>query len=382
MNSPAARRPSTAVYVAAFIVTGMVTTMLGPVLPELLETWHLSDSAAGLLFTAQFSGSLGAGAASGLIVSRIGDARTLTLGYAAMCGGVLALAAGGYSTGVAGAFAAGIGMGLVIPPTNLLVARSAGDRAASALGTLNLAWGIGAAFWPFAVSAAMRFAGRQLALAALALLCAAASARILQTPRPRDDGGGASLPDGASSSSRVALFAVLIWLYSGTEMALGGWLPELARRLTVATTAGSAAFGAAFWGGLSAGRAVIAVKLDRRYEDLSIFVGLALTATSLVLLLIVPSEAAVLVAAALSGIGLGPVFPVTAAAVSREIPIRLAGPLLALGSLGAATVPWIVGAISDRSQSLATGVGSLFVALGILAVLHTRRVRRRSDNGN
>ena len=144
--------------------------MLGPILPELLETWHLSDSAAGALFTAQFSGSLGAGALSGFLVSRIGDRRTLALGYGTMCAGLLAIAAGAHASGVAGAFAAGVGMGCVIPPTNLLVARGRPDRAASALGVLNLSWGIGAAAWPLVVSATVRLGAMRPALVGLALL--------------------------------------------------------------------------------------------------------------------------------------------------------------------------------------------------------------------
>src|SRR6476619_2014681 len=368
---------STAAPVAAFVVTGMVTTVLGPILPELLETWHLSDSAAGALFTAQFSGSLGAGALSGFLVSRIGDRRTLGLGYGTMCAGLLAIAAGAHASGVAGAFAAGVGMGCVIPPTNLLVARGRPDRAASALGVLNLSWGIGAAAWPLVVSATVRLGAMRPALVGLALLCAAASLAVLALVRDPDAVGTDPRSAAPVPVARVALFGVLIWLYSGTEMALGGWLPELARRLpSAASTAGSAAVGAAFWGGLSAGRAAISVRLDRRYEDPAVFAGIALASCSLVFLIPAHADVMVLAAAALGGIGLGPIFPVTVAAVSRETPVRIAGPLLAMGSLGGATVPWLVGAISDTSRSLATGVASLLAALGILATLHVFRVMR------
>jgi fucose permease len=355
----------------------MVTTVLGPILPELLETWHLSDSAAGALFTAQFSGSLSAGALSGFLVSRIGDRRTLGLGYGTMCAGLLAIAAGAHASGVAGAFAAGVGMGCVIPPTNLLVARGRPDRAASALGVLNLSWGIGAAAWPLVVSATVRIGAMRPALVGLALLCAAASLAVLALVRDPDAVGTDPRSAAPVPVARVALFGVLIWLYSGTEMALGGWLPELARRLpSAASTAGSAAVGAAFWGGLSAGRAAISVRLDRRYEDPAVFAGIALASCSLVFLITAHADVMVLAAAALGGIGLGPIFPVTVAAVSRETPVRIAGPLLAMGSLGGATVPWLVGAISDTSRSLATGVASLLAALGILATLHVFRVMR------
>ena len=222
---------STAAPVAAFVVTGMVTTVFGPILPELLESWHLSDSAAGALFTAQFSGSLTAGALSGLLVSRIGDRRTLALGYATMCAGLLAISAGAHAAGVAGAFAAGVGMGCVIPPTNLLVARGRPDRAASALGVLNLSWGIGAAAWPLVVSAALRLGAMRPALVGLALLCAAASLAVLAFVRGPDAVATDPRLAAPVTMARVGLFGVLIWLYSGTEMALGGWLPELARRL-------------------------------------------------------------------------------------------------------------------------------------------------------
>src|SRR4051794_5932535 len=125
---------STSSFVAGFVLTGMVTTVLGPILPELLIAWHLTDAAGGALFTAQFTGSVSAGLVSGFIVARLGDARTLAIGYALMAVGLLALAGGGYAWGVAGACLAGLGMGCVIPPTNLLVARERPERAAAALG--------------------------------------------------------------------------------------------------------------------------------------------------------------------------------------------------------------------------------------------------------
>jgi fucose permease len=193
----------------------------------------------------------------------------------------------------------------------------------------------------------------------------------------RDGHRSGDVIPGSAPPARIALFAALILLYSGTEMALGGWLPALAHRLSAAaSSARSATVGAAFWVGLSGGRVLIAVRLDRRYEDASVFAGLALTSCAIVLLVTARTEAIVLAAAVLSGLGLGPVFPVTAAALSREVPTRMAGPLLALGALGGATVPWMVGFISDASRSLATGVASLLAALAVLAALHLRRRRR------
>jgi fucose permease len=56
--------------------------------------------------------------------------------------------------------------------------------------------------------------------------------------------------------------------------------------------------------------------------------------------------------------------------------------MIALGSVGAATVPWLVGAISSRTGSLSSGLSALLVLLTVLVGLHVMRVaevaRRRT----
>ena len=41
-----------------FFVAGVATVMLGPLLPSLIERWHIQDAQAGTLFTASFAGQL------------------------------------------------------------------------------------------------------------------------------------------------------------------------------------------------------------------------------------------------------------------------------------------------------------------------------------
>src|SRR4051812_487444 len=108
---PARVRPSTLVYICAFALTGMVTTVLGPILPDLLTRWNMSDGAAGALFTAEFIGGVSGGSVSGLLAERFGDRRTLALGYGTMVFGLLALATGGHAVGVLGALVCGLGFG-------------------------------------------------------------------------------------------------------------------------------------------------------------------------------------------------------------------------------------------------------------------------------
>jgi len=174
----------------------------------------------------------------------------------------------------------------------------------------------------------------------------------------------------------LAIFGLCIVLYTRTEAAFGGWITEHARRLAGdGSTVAWEAAASAFWGGLTGGRAVVAVWLAGRLENTAVFCGLAAVAVAIASLLMAPGTAFVLGAAAVCGAGLAPVFPVTIAALAREFPTRVAGPMVALGAVGAGTLPWVVGAISDRTGSLSSGLGALLASVAMLVVLHALRVR-------
>jgi len=362
---------------AGFILTGIVNTVLGPVLPWLTARWSLSDAAAGLLFTVQFAGGLAGGAVSGLIAARAGDGSTIAAGYTLMGAGLAGLALGGHAAGVAGMCVTGVGLGLVIPTTNLIVARLAPERSAAALGALNLCWGIGAALWPLLVALSTPIPGVR---AAMLMVCAIIVGTAVQIAParfpPQAVSGGATSDARAFSLARLAIFGLCIVLYTGTEAAFGGWITEHARRLGgEASTVRWEAAASAFWGGLTGGRAVVAVWLAGRLENAAVFCGLTAAGVAIATLLMVPGAVSVLGAAAVCGFSLAPVFPVTVAALARELPTRVAGPMVALGMVGAGTLPWVVGAISDRTGSLSSGLGALLASVAMLVVLHALRVK-------
>jgi fucose permease len=129
-----------------------------------------------------------------------------------------------------------------------------------------------------------------------------------------------------------------------------------------------------FWGGLAAGRGLVAVGLTPRFENAALFTGLLLVGTAIATLLVVAGLSPVFAVAVACGLGLAPSFPVTMAALSREVPPNVAQPMIALGSLGAALVPWLVGAISSRTGSLSSGLSALLALLAVVVVLQIVRV--------
>src|SRR4030088_1153452 len=70
-----------------FVVTGIVTTLIGPILPILIGRWSLTDQRAGLFFTAQFCGSMAGVGSLGWLIKR-GYRHALVCGFSLIAAGV------------------------------------------------------------------------------------------------------------------------------------------------------------------------------------------------------------------------------------------------------------------------------------------------------
>jgi fucose permease len=77
-------RPLTVAANAAFVPIGIVTVLLGPLLPTLSAKWTLNYTQAGSLFTVQFLASTVGVALSGLCVSRWGFRFAIKIGLLGM----------------------------------------------------------------------------------------------------------------------------------------------------------------------------------------------------------------------------------------------------------------------------------------------------------
>src|SRR6202051_297872 len=135
----------------AFLPTGILTTLLGPMLPLLLARWAMNDTQAGNLFLVQFLAMLFGVQLSGVLLTRWGYRPAFLAGLLLMAGGVATLYLGSHLQGLISVAMYGLGLGLIVPTDNLLIAElstgveansSAGSRA-SAVSLLNFFWGVG-----------------------------------------------------------------------------------------------------------------------------------------------------------------------------------------------------------------------------------------------
>ena len=291
----------TAVAHAAFIPTGIVTVLLGPVLPSLSARWSLSDAQAGEFFTAQFLTSIAGVALSGALVPRWGYKAVIVLGLLFMAAGVGTLPIGSRLLGMAAVACYGLGLGLIIPACNLLVAELNPGRRTAAVSLLNFSWTVGAVACPFLLAPFQRkglISPFFYVLAGFVLLVAACIARV-SFPPPHKSGEDASAeatkPLLAMLRTPVAVvLAVLFFVYVGTENAMGGWLASYAKRLSGSGGTIWVTVPSFFYAGLLANRALAPAFLRRVSEIWLARISMGVALLGLVTLLSAQSMAVII----------------------------------------------------------------------------------------
>lgn len=383
-RSTAPIRPLLSLH-AGFVLTGMVTTLLGPVLPLLIARWKLDDVHAGLLFTAQFTASVLGVLLSSRLLMRYGYRSCLVLGFACMGAGVAALGTGPWTLGMIAAGVYGLGLGLTIPATNLLVAEANPLRSSAALSLLNLAWGAGAVLLPLLATAMERIHHLEwllLGLGAGAMLFsgwfqATVGSRSLPVISPKDRGPRPRL--GSADWQALAILGLLFFLYVGTENGLGGWVAAYTRRMDAAPAAW-AVMPAFFWGALLLGRALAPLVLRQENEIRLARAGVLTAALGGLIVLFSVRFSGIAAGASLAGLGLSAVFPITIARVSFRFgrsASRYVGPMFALGGLGGATLPWLIGFTSDHLGGLRAGLWiPVLCSLAMFALYLSRSLTR------
>ncbi len=359
----------------AFVLTGVVTTFLGPLLPALAARWRLADAQTGSFFTAQFMGSLVGAGLTVLILPRRGFRFTLALGYLLMAVGTRGLLSVEWRMALISTVVYGVGLGLAIPASNLLVSAASEGRRAAAVSILNFCWGLGAVTAPLIVAAAERQGTLWRSVATLALVLLLVAAVITIVP-VREAASPSSHPRSrwrnVSGRKFIVAVAAMFFLYVGIETSLSGWIATLMKRLPTGLAPAWLPAPTAFWSGLVAGRGIAPLALHRFGERSTAVTGLAATVLATGLLMVTSSRQWVLGAILTAGLGLSAVFPITVALLSRfgEMEQRIAGLMFALAGLGGATVPWFVGLISTAYGSLQAALAIPLLAGVVLLTLH------------
>ncbi len=348
---------------AGFVLTGIATVIVGPMLPVFIQKWSLDDKQAGFFFTVQFTSAMAGVGLSSAMSAWHGYRPPLILGYALMGAGLAALSASSHAITLAATASFGCGYGLVIPGTNLLVAEAGGKRSASLLNLLNFAWGTGAVVCSPLILLALKhrrlpvlFAGLAICGGLMVLGLILASFRGEKHAEVAKTAGIGTVDTGLAVT--IAL-AALFFIYVAMETSVGGWAAELAKRLAKGSSGMTTLAPMFFYAGLMSGRAIAPLVLLRLHERRLVLGALILSAAGTAIVMASSTLNVAVLGVFLAGLGCASIYPIYIAWLSRWYGARakhVGGFLFALASLGGAAGPWLVGTVSKYSGNLRMGL--------------------------
>src|SRR5438309_739884 len=368
---------------AGFVLSGIATTIVGPMLPVFIRRWSLDDGQAGLLSTIQFLAALAGTLASSAIASKAGYRPALVLGYALMGGGLAGLNTDTHRVALEATAAFGLGYGLITPGTNLFVAELGGTKSASLLNQLNFAWGAGAMICSPLIALALKRDGLGILLAGTAVFGGVLVLGLLFASfgvhKRHNDANTAGAASASIGFGVTMALAAMFFIYVAMENGVGIWSAEYAKRLANGITGMTTLAPMFFYAGLTSGRAAAPLFLRHLAERKLVLGALSLAAAATALLIASRSLPVATVAVFLAGLGCASVYPIFIAWLSRwygPAAKKIGGILFALASLGGSAGPGLIGAVSKYSGSLHVGLSvplaGAIILIGLVLLLRRR----------
>lgn len=343
-----------------FVAAGVATVMLGPLLPALIQRWHIQDAQAGTLFTASFVGQF-----CGAWFATRNLRASVLYGSAISAAGCAAMARSSFELAHIALFCVGVGLGAGLTAGNVIAGTAVPAARARLIALLNVAWGLGAIACPVLVRLSAP-GGTQVFFYATTICLAVTSLISIAIPTVRHPGGPTATDPQPASRTQPPMplpplpllaFGAAIFLYIGVENSLGGWLPSYAVRTDPSLHASSIAI--YFWVAELTGRILITAlmavlgeaTLYRVCLALLILTQIALCATAQI------SGAGVISLTVLAALSLAPLYPlIMSFLLARTGNHARLGAVFATASFGGATLPWLTGVFSTRFHGLRAGL--------------------------
>lgn len=367
----------------AFIALGLPDGLLGVGWPSIRANFSVPLDAIGLFLAASVAGYTTASFLSGILLARMGVGRMLAtscfLTGVALLG--YTLVPQWWMMVLLGVFA-GLGAGAIDAGLNTYVAANFGE---GLMQWLHASWGVGITIGPLLMTLGLsvlntwRFGYRAVGIFQIAL----AACFVLTLGMWRLNGetsGGESekrltdykTPMGETlRQPRAWLSVLLFFLYVGAEGGLGTWTYTLLTESRGVKETLAGFFAGSYWFTFTIGRivaGVVAARLGIHRLVLGGIVGALLGAG---LLIWNPSEIANVVAVAVIGLSIAPIFPGMMSGTRRRVSdyhaANTIGMQMAATGVGMAAIPALMGALARQFSLEVIPVCLLAVYAGLLA---------------
>jgi len=338
--------------IVAIFVYGMIAAMLGTILPDLSERFHLTPTQNGTIAFAQALGLIIASVGVGPLLDSEGKKIGLILGLAFVAVALYALPRSqGFRSILVLLFLLGVGGGIVVTGANALVSDVSETHRGIALNLVNLFFGLGGLATPFL--SANLFSRNWVRLcytvASLTVVTLVIQA-VTKMPSPTS-AGRFVLADAAPVLDRPLLFmlGLFLFLYESCEVGIWNWLPRhlIAQGVPESRALNILSLGFAL--GLLIGRVGVSPILIRVQPVTVTLVASAAMAVTTFLMLRTIRPAAAFALVFLAGLSMAPVFPTTLAIVGDAFPRMTStalGFVITCGWIGLAVSSRIIGTIA------------------------------------
>jgi FHS family glucose/mannose:H+ symporter-like MFS transporter len=359
-----------------FVAVGIITTLIGNVLPTFIREWSLTDSQAGFLIGAQFSGSTIGTLLTSLLLPRFGFGRVLGWGFVSFALGFAFFGFGPWYVTALAVFVYGFGYGLVNPATNLRGTQLPSKNMASAVSFLNLSWTIGAVSCPFVVGQLLPHIGvRGIAIGLTVITCVIAAFHFVrhsnapEVVSERPTRPFSEWMRNLRAAPSVSLL-LIFFLYVGTEVATGNWVATEEKRLPGGSTIVLFLAPSFFYGMLLFGRAISPLLLRRLSTRFLSLTGLASAALGLLIIILAHQPVPLYVGAAFAGLGCAPQYPIFVTWLAQTFGNNstwLSSLFFGAAGAGGSVLPWLLGVVGTQTGSLRAGfVLPLLACVGMI----------------
>lgn len=363
-------------YYSAFIALGLVVASLGPTLPALAEQVGVPLASISILFATRSSGYLLGSLLGGRVYDRLPGHPVMGCVLLVMAGAMALVPMSSHVILCAAVLLlVGITEGTLDVGANALLVWNHPKNLAPYMNGLHFFFGVGAFVSPILIAQAVAYSGGiTWAYWVLALCIAPIALVILKLPSPEIQKDQTEA-NGNSHSLFVFLIAACFFVFVGAEVGIGNWVYTYAVTQNIADEKMAAYLTSGFWGALTLGRLIV-IPLAARFRPRTIMlfdiVGALLSV--LVMVAFPMSAIAIWVGTLGTGLFIASMFATLLAFAGRRMVItgRVTGWFFVGSSLGAMTVPWVIGQLFEHvgPQIMLVAVGvDLLIAFGIFMVL-------------
>jgi|JFJP01.1.fsa_nt_gi fucose permease len=368
----------------AFVGLGMPDGLLGVAWPSIRSGFSIPLDALGMFLTAAVIGYMTSSFFSGPVVTRLGVGKVLAISC-----GLTGIALFGYTfvpewwMMVLLGVIAGLGAGAIDAGLNTYVAAHFSE---GLMQWLHASWGVGITLGPIIMTLGLSatdtwhtgyriVGGFQLFLAACFVLTLPMWSN---NGTPAAHGEPKKLTDYKTPMSetmrqpRVWMSALLFFLYVGAEGALGTWIYTLLTESRGIDPTLAGFWAGSYWATFTVGRIIAGLFANRIGMNKLVIGGLLGALAGALLLVWNPSAAVNLLAVAIIGFSIAPIFPAMMSGTSKRVGEHFAantiGMQMTATGLGTAVIPGMMGVVAKQVSLETIPLILLGVYAGLLGV--------------